>query len=86
MLVNTAKLRVPAGYPFPAILDTRARDFKTCYWMTKEIGVCTIPPSEFYSPANRGLAEDFARFAFCKTDDVLFQAVEKLRGLKKYMD
>ncbi|RUS22651.1 pyridoxal phosphate-dependent transferase [Endogone sp. FLAS-F59071] len=86
VLVNTAKLRVPAGYPFPAILDNRARDFKTCYWMTKEIGVCTIPPSEFYSPANRVLAEDFARFAFCKTDEVLFQAVEKLRGLKKYMD
>ncbi|OZJ04590.1 hypothetical protein BZG36_02762 [Bifiguratus adelaidae] len=85
VLVNTSKVSFPADYPFPPVLDTRGKDFKTCYWLAKEIGVCAIPPSEFYSPENRSLGENFARFAFCKTDEVLEQAVENLRKLKDYI-
>ncbi|SAL96412.1 hypothetical protein [Absidia glauca] len=85
ILVNTAKIRYPADYKFPDILDQRGDDFKMCYWLTKEIGVCSIPPSEFYTKEHWTLAKDFARFAFCKTDDVLDQAVERLRELKKYI-
>ncbi|ORY90358.1 pyridoxal phosphate-dependent transferase [Syncephalastrum racemosum] len=85
ILVNTTQINVPEDYPFPAELDSRGADFKTCYWLTKELGVCAIPPSEFYSRDHWDLAANFARFAFCKTDDVLHQAVERLRGLKAYM-
>ncbi|CDS11272.1 hypothetical protein LRAMOSA03535 [Lichtheimia ramosa] len=85
ILVNTFKIAVPEDYPFPPELDTRGKDFKTCYWLTKEIGVCAIPPSEFYSKDHWDLAANFARFAFCKTDDVLHQAVERLRKLKPYI-
>ncbi|KAI9312415.1 pyridoxal phosphate-dependent transferase [Dichotomocladium elegans] len=85
ILVNTFKIAVPKDYPFPAELDTRGEDFKTCYWLTKEIGVCAIPPSEFYSKPHWDLAANFARFAFCKTDDILLQAVERLRKLKPYI-
>lgn len=85
ILVNTTKLNIPSDYPFPAELDNRGGDFKTCYWLTKEIGVCAIPPSEFYSREHWDLAKNFARFAFCKTDDVLEQAVERLRKLKAYI-
>jgi kynurenine aminotransferase len=85
ILVNTTKVQVPQDYEFPDILDSRAKDFKTCYWLAKEIGVVAIPPSEFYSKENRELAADFARFAFCKSDDVLEQAVVALRKLALYI-
>lgn len=85
ILVNTYKIDMPKDYPFPAELDTRGEDFKMCYWLTKEIGVAAIPPSEFYSKEHWGLAKNFARFAFCKTDDVLYDAVERLRKLKAYV-
>lgn len=85
ILVNTTKVQVPRDYEFPDILNSRAKDFKTCYWLAKEIGVVAIPPSEFYSKENRDLGADFARFAFCKSDDVLEQAVVALRKLAPYI-
>ncbi|CAM0142834.1 arylformamidase [Umbelopsis sp. WA50703] len=85
ILVNTTKVQFPQDYPFPAVLDNRAKDFKLCYWLAKEIGVVAIPPSEFYSKENRELAADFARFAFCKSDDVLEDAVKALRKLAPYI-
>lgn len=84
-LVNTSKIKIPEGYEFPDILNDRGDDFKMCYWLTKEIGVCAIPPSEFYMKEHWPLASKFARFAFCKTNDVLEQAVERLKKLEKYI-
>ncbi|ORX55116.1 PLP-dependent transferase [Hesseltinella vesiculosa] len=85
ILVNTAKIQYPKDYVFPDILHQRGDDFKMCYWLTKEIGVCCIPPSEFYTKDHWPLAKNYARFAFCKTDDVLDQAAERLLALKKYI-
>lgn len=51
-----------------------------------ELGVVTIPPTEFYTEPNQHLAEDWLRFAVCKEDDVLEGAKERLRGLKKFME
>ncbi|KAG0170502.1 hypothetical protein DFQ28_010724 [Apophysomyces sp. BC1034] len=85
ILVNTSKITLPQDYPFPEELNERGDDFKVCYWLTKEIGVCAIPPSEFYIKEHWPLAKHFARFAFCKTDDVLHQAVERLRKLKPFI-
>ncbi|KAF9942201.1 hypothetical protein BGZ65_007733 [Modicella reniformis] len=85
ILVNMEKVQVPQDYVFPELLNSRAKDFKTCYWLTKEIGVCAIPPTEFYSKPNRELAEKFARFAFCKTNETLEAAAERLMKLKPYI-
>ncbi|KAI9306093.1 pyridoxal phosphate-dependent transferase [Cunninghamella echinulata] len=86
ILVNTSKINYPKDdYPFPDILHQRGDDFKFCYWLAKEIGVVAIPPSEFYVKDHWPLAKDFARFAFCKTDDVLDDAVARLRKLKNYI-
>ncbi|KAI7906266.1 pyridoxal phosphate-dependent transferase [Cokeromyces recurvatus] len=85
ILVNTQKIKYPVDYKFPEILNDRGDDFKMCYWLTKEIGVCAIPPSEFYEKEHWSLAKDFARFAFCKTDDVLLEAVKRLKALKTYI-
>ncbi|KAL1919782.1 uncharacterized protein VTP21DRAFT_1713 [Calcarisporiella thermophila] len=88
ILANTSRLRVPSadsGYPYPASVLNRAADFRTCYWLAKEIGVVAIPPTEFYSVENRQLGENFARFAFCKDDATLDLAIERLRKLKDYI-
>ncbi|KAI8985040.1 pyridoxal phosphate-dependent transferase [Pilobolus umbonatus] len=85
ILVNTSRIQIPKDYPFPEILNHRGDDFKKCYWLTKEIGVCAIPPSEFYAKEHWPLAANYARFAYCKTDEVLEQAVDRLRELKSHI-
>ncbi|KAM0298854.1 hypothetical protein ACHAPM_008286 [Fusarium culmorum] len=85
LLVNMAKVKLPEDYPFPPHVASRPRDFKLAWFLIQEIGVAAIPPTEFYTPVNAHLAEDYIRFAVCKNDDVLEQAKERLRGLKKYI-
>jgi len=85
VLVNLAKVQLPADYPFPPHVANRPRDFKLSWFCIKELGVAAIPPTEFFTDANAHLAEDWLRFAVCKEDDVLEQAKERLRGLKKYI-
>ena len=62
-------------------------NFKLAYWLIKEIGVVGIPPTEFLIEERRrgnGL-ENCVRFAVCKDDVVLEEAVEKLKKLKNYL-
>ncbi len=53
-------------------------DVDLCRTLTVEVGVGAIPPSAFYSEAHKGLARNLVRFCFCKTDEVLAGAGEKL--------
>ncbi len=53
-------------------------DFGFCRHLIEESGLAAIPTSAFYSPKNRHLGNKFARFAFCKTDQLLKQAAERL--------
>lgn len=88
LLVNLLKVKIPSDYEFPPeILSRKTDDFKLAYWLIKEIGVVGIPPTEFLRPEDRegnGL-EKCLRFAVCKDDSLLEQAVEKLRLLKNYI-
>jgi len=43
-----------------------------------EAGVTAIPPSAFYSPETRHLAGNTLRFAYCKSNDTILEAHEKL--------
>ena len=56
-----------------------ADDEAFCTWLTREIKVAAIPPSYFYSQPHRHLARTIARFAFCKTDESLARAAERLQ-------
>jgi kynurenine aminotransferase len=80
-----AKVRLPDDYEFPPHVASRPRDFKLSWFLIMEIGVAAIPPTEFFTPQNAHIVEDWLRFAACKNDDVLEQAQERLRGLKKYI-
>jgi len=62
--------------------STTPKDYQFCRWLTTNIGVAAIPPSAFYSVENGFLGKNFARFAFCKRDDVMDAAAERLQKLK----
>jgi len=57
-------------------------DFAFCKYLASEIGVAAIPPSAFYSETNKSMGKGYARFAFCKTMDLLEQASERLAKLR----
>lgn len=54
-------------------------DIEFCRWLTSEVGVATIPPSCFYSDPEAG--RNLVRFAFCKRQETLTAAVERLERL-----
>ena len=52
-------------------------DVAFCRYLTTEVGVAAIPPSAFYSTLGGG--QMLARFAFCKTEQALQEAAQRLR-------
>ncbi len=52
-------------------------DAAFCRWLTAEIGVAALPPTSFYGKSDEG--KRYARFAFCKKDETLAEAVARLR-------
>lgn len=58
-------------------------DIEFARYLTSEIGVACIPPTFFYSMEHAHMASTQARFAFCKTDEMLRQAAERLAHLAK---
>ncbi|RMZ74214.1 kynurenine aminotransferase [Pyrenophora seminiperda CCB06] len=85
VLVNMSKVRLPDDYEFPPHVAERPRDFKLSWFLIMEVGVAAIPPTEFFTPGNAHIVEDWLRFAVCKDDDVLERAMDRLRSLKKYI-
>ena len=63
---------------FTALSDLPDDEFS--YWLTSEIGVAVVPGSSFYSSPEHG--RNLVRFAFCKTVDVLEEAVRRLIALR----
>jgi N-succinyldiaminopimelate aminotransferase len=52
-----------------------------CRSLPERAGVVAVPTVVFYDPAHAHLGRHLVRFAFCKGDDVLAEAVERLRRL-----
>ncbi|ELU45881.1 aminotransferase [Rhizoctonia solani AG-1 IA] len=71
--------RLGLRYTVPeASLDGRGKDFKASWFIAQELGVSTIPVSEVSTEA-------YIRFAFCKDEETLKLAGERLAGLTKYL-
>ena len=77
------KAYAPEGSYF-IIADISGRGFADdvafCRHLVTEVGVAAIPPSVFYSPEHKHLGQGMARFAFCKTEAVLDEAVRRLKA------
>ena len=52
-------------------------------YLIQEIGVACIPPASFYSAEHAHIGQHYIRFAFCKSDDMLLQAQERLEKLRR---
>lgn len=52
--------------------------------MVEEIGVAAVPGSSFYS--SRNLGRDKIRFTFCKTEETLRAAIQRLEKLRNFDD
>ena len=48
-------------------------------WLTSEVGVAPVPGSSFFSEPERG--RSLVRFAFCKTEETLEKAADRLASL-----
>ena len=51
-------------------------------YLTKDIGVSCIPPESFYSQEHAHIGHGNVRFAFCKSDEMLQEAGERLAKLR----
>ncbi|KAL0582020.1 arylformamidase [Marasmius crinis-equi] len=85
ILLDVSRVKIPDDYPFPETLNGRGRDFKVGWFVALEVGVSSIPVSEFYCPEHANIGEAFLRFAFCKDVDTLGRAAERLQKLKQYI-
>lgn len=80
------KARQPEGTyfimaDFSSVFD--GDDLEFARHLTSEIGVACIPPTFFYSQQHAHMASTQARFAFCKSDETLIQAGERLALLAR---
>jgi aminotransferase len=74
------RCQVPEGAYYVMADFSALSDFpddKFSEWLTREIGVAPVPGSSFYSRPELG--RTLVRFAFCKTDEMLKEAVERLQ-------
>jgi N-succinyldiaminopimelate aminotransferase len=53
-------------------------DVTFCRRLLHESKVASIPPSVFFTPEHGNAMHGFARFAFCKTDEVLIEGIDRL--------
>ncbi|WP_222264248.1 pyridoxal phosphate-dependent aminotransferase [Modestobacter marinus] len=53
-----------------------------CRSLPERAGVVAIPTVVFYEPADADLGRHLVRFAFCKTDDVLAEAAQRLGRMR----
>ncbi|OMJ27591.1 putative aminotransferase [Smittium culicis] len=84
LLVNANKVKIPESFEVPDHIRERGKGFILSYFFTTEIGIGCIPPAEFYSDANVSLADDYVRFAFCKTDDIFEETKKRLAKVTKF--
>jgi aminotransferase len=77
------KIRPPQGayYVMADFSDlSELPDDEFAKWLTAERGVAPVPGSSFYSRPELGRTQ--VRFAFCKTDDLLQEAVTRLQRVR----
>jgi len=85
VLLDISNVNFPDDYPFPQSVLGRGRDFKAGWFIAMEVGVSSIPVSEFYCEEHANIGEAYARFAFCKDVDTLKRAAERLQNLSQYL-
>ena len=55
-------------------------DIEFARYLVREIGVATVPGSSFFR--DKDLGRNYVRFCFCKRDETLDAAIERLKSLR----
>lgn len=86
IIADTANIAVPEKYmqETTKAAPIMRRDWAFCRFLTSEIKVAAIPPSAFFEEADKHIAANMARFAFCKEDASLHEACNRLLHLRKF--
>ncbi|XP_033119210.1 kynurenine--oxoglutarate transaminase 3-like [Anneissia japonica] len=58
------------------------KDYKFVRWLTRTVGVATIPPSAFFSDDHKYIGEKYIRICFIKEDSTLDKGLKLLQTLK----
>jgi aspartate/methionine/tyrosine aminotransferase len=66
---------------YTALSDKNDTEF--AMWLTREAGIATVPGSSFHSPG--ATVPRYIRFVFCKKDDTLDAAAERLSRLSELL-
>ncbi|CAN8019996.1 unnamed protein product [Ixodes persulcatus] len=61
------------------------KDERFATWLCRTKKLLGIPPSSFYGPANKVLAQHLIRFCFMREDSTLHQAIQILNEMKTTM-
>ncbi|RHY33828.1 hypothetical protein DYB32_001564 [Aphanomyces invadans] len=79
LFADVSRVAVPASY----FADGHtSKDYAFCRWLTIEKRVTAIPTSAFYSHTNKSNGHCFVRFAYCKSDESLNTAIERLQSIQ----
>jgi aminotransferase len=73
ILADFSSLAQPRGSTAPL------SDTEFSVWLSREVGVTPVPGSSFFRTGGDG--KRLVRFVFCKTDDILQEAAQRLRSL-----
>lgn len=58
-------------------------DYDFCKYLTEKAGVAVLPTSVFYHPHSKNTPHNLIRFCFCKRDEVLQEAANRLEKFLK---
>lgn len=82
VMADTSRVPVPeaAMRESSAACAVTTRDWAVCRTLTRDAGVAAIPPTAFCAAGSDAAAhmEQFARFAFCKSDDSIEEGGRRL--------
>ena len=62
------------------------KDYRFTKWMTKNVGLQGIPPTAFYSPEHKTLAEYYVRYCFIKVSACAVVKVNTITFIKTTND
>jgi aspartate/methionine/tyrosine aminotransferase len=85
VLANTTALNQTMQEHDTQDINDEPHDYTVCRFLTEHVGVAPIPPSAFYSNENKHLPAQYARFAFCKQDSAIEEAIDRLHAHKDMM-
>ncbi|RLN59178.1 hypothetical protein BBJ29_003941 [Phytophthora kernoviae] len=71
---DISAVKVPESFVEPGM----SYDWAFCRWLTITKGVTAIPTSAFFCAENKEEGSKWARFAYCKTDEAIEEAIKRL--------